>query len=85
MYDQLWIENGSTKVNQLDTKMFSISDKKLTNFLEHYEDSILNTKQKGKSYMIMDNFLEYFGLTKDDLLAARGEAEALASKTTQPI
>ena len=73
------IENGTTKVNKLDTEMFNINDKKLTEFLEHYEDSILNTKQKGKSYIIIDNFMEYFGLTQDDLRGARAEAQALAS------
>ena len=84
VYDQIWLENGSTKVNKLDSKVFSISDEKLTKFLEHYEDSILNTKRKGKSYMIMDNFMEYFGLTKEDLLGARAEAQALAKEAGQP-
>ena len=75
VYDKLCIENGTTKVNNLDTKLFKITDEKLTEFLEHYEDSILNTKQKGKSYMIMDNFMEYFGLTKEELQGARKETK----------
>ena len=78
VYDKLCLENGTTKVNQLDKKLFNVSDAKLTEFLEHYEDSILNVKQKGKSYMIMDNFLEYVGLTREDLLGARAEAQTLA-------
>ena len=82
VYDKLCLENGTTKVNQLDKKLFNVSDAKLTEFLEHYEDSILNVKQKGKSYMIMDNFLEYVGLTREDLLGARAEAEQLASEAS---
>ena len=85
VYDKLCLENGTTKVNQLDKKLFNVSDAKLTEFLEHYEDSILNVKQKGKSYMIMDNFLEYVGLTREDLLGARAEAEQLASEASSPI
>ena len=85
VYDKLCIENGTTKVNNLDTKLFKITDEKLTEFLEHYEDSILNTKQKGKSYMIMDNFMEYFGLSREDLLGARGEAENLARDASSAI
>lgn len=73
VYDKLCTENGTTKINQLNAKMFNISDKKLTEFLEYYEDSILNVK-RGKNYMIMDNFMEYFGLTKEELLGARREA-----------
>ena len=85
VYDKLCLENGTTKVNQLDKKLFNVSDAKLTEFLEHYEDSILNVKQKGKSYMIMDNFLEYVGLTREDLLGARAEAEQLAGEASLPI
>ena len=84
VYDKLCTENGTTKVNKLDPQMFKISDEKLTKFLEHYENSILNTKQKGKSYMVMDNFMEYFGLTKEDLLGARREAETLAGAASFP-
>ena len=80
VYDKMCTDNGTTKVNQLDAKMFNISDKKLTEFLAHYEDSILNVKQKGKNYMIMDNFMEYFGLTKEELLGARRESQTLAGE-----
>ena len=80
VYDKMCTENGTTKVNNLDIKLFNINDKKLTEFLEYYEDSILNVKQKGKSYMIMDNFMDYFGLTKEDLLGARRESQMLAAE-----
>ena len=30
--------------------------------------------------MIMDNFMEYFGLTKEELLGARRESQTLASE-----
>ena len=80
VYDKMCMENGTTKVNKLDTKLNNISDKKLTQFLEYYEDSILNVKKKGKSYMIMDNFMEYFGMTKEELLGARRESQTLATE-----
>ena len=75
--DKILIERGTTKVNDLNPQTFSINDKKLTKFLEGYQESILNTKQKGPSYIIMDNFMEYFGLSKDDLLGTREDAKTL--------
>ena len=67
------------QITDLDKEKYSLTTDKLTKFLEHYEESALNMKEKGPDYLIIDNFLELFQLTKEDIVKARSEGEFLAS------
>ena len=48
------------QITDLDKEKYSLTTDKLTKFLEHYEESALNMKEKGPDYLIIDNFLELF-------------------------
>ena len=67
------------QITDLDKENRSLTTDKLTKFLEHYDDSVLNMKEKGPDYLIIDNFLELVSLTKEDIVKARSEGEFLAS------
>ena len=45
-------------------------------FMSHFDDTfVLKKKTKGPDYIVIDNFIETFGLEMNDLLVARNEAD----------
>ena len=65
-------------INFIDPESHSINRETLANFLDFHEDSNLNMHEKGPDYLVIDNFLEYFGLDKEGLLGARNEGQTLS-------
>ena len=44
--------------------------------MSHFDDTfVLKKKTKGPEYIVIDNFIETFGLEMNDLLVARNEAD----------
>ena len=55
------------QVTTLDPEKYSVDSEKLAKFVEEHDGSILNFTEKAPDYMIIDNFLEHFGLDHDVL------------------
>ena len=72
------------QITDLDPENHSINKDKLEKFVEYYEDSILNLNEKHPDYLIIDNFLEYFGLSKEAIQGSAEEGQILKAKTMRP-
>ena len=72
------------QITDLDPASYSINKEKLAKFVEYYEDSILNLEEKHPDYLIIDNFLEYFGLNKETIQGANKQGNFLHGKTMRP-
>ena len=72
--DKVLAENSEVElINELDPVKRGLDKVKLNNLLEYYEDSKLNMKEKSPDYVVIDNFMEVFGLPKEVLQEARNE------------
>ena len=69
LYDNSKVE----LINELDPIKRGLDKVKLNQLLEYYEDSKLNMKEKGPDYVVIDNFIDVFGLPKEILQEARNE------------
>ena len=49
-------------INELDPEKRSLTDEKLTNLLEYYEDTSTDLRIKSPDYVAIDDFMEQFGL-----------------------
>ena len=47
--------------------------------MEHVDDTGMSTRSKGPDYLVIDNFAEFFQLSKADLLGARSEVESITN------
>ena len=72
------------QVTTLDPSKHNITKEKLAKFVEDYDDSILNFTEKGPDYLIMDNFLEHFGLDTEALSGSVEIGGLLAKETLRP-
>ena len=69
----------------MDHESRSLDKEKLAKFLEHKEESFFNlNKDEGPDYIVIDDFLEQFKLTKEDLSYAHLESEWLANEVMRP-
>ena len=71
-------------ITTLDPGSHSIDKEKLAKFVEHYEDATLNFAEKSPDYLIIDNFLEHFGLDNETLQGAQKIGSILAKETLRP-
>ena len=69
-------------IDKLDPIKNQVNSDNLAQFLSAFDHTYMDrTKPKGPDYLIIDNLLEIFGdFQKADLMAARHEAELLASR-----
>ena len=65
------------QITDLDPENHNINKDKLEKFVEYYEDSILNLNENHPDYLIIDNFLEHFGLSKEAIKGSADEGEIL--------
>ena len=72
------------QVTTLDPTSHNIDREKLAKFVEDYDDSILNFTEKGPDYLIIDNFLEHFGLDSEALSGTVEIGALLAEETLRP-
>ena len=64
-------------INELDPEKRSLTDEKLANLLEYYEDTSVDLRIKSPDYVVIDDFMEQFGLDERALVDAKGEIEFL--------
>ena len=72
------------QVTTLDPSSHNIDREKLAKFVEDYDDSILNFTEKAPDYLIIDNFLEHFGLDSEALSGTVEIGALLAEETLRP-
>ena len=66
------------QVTTLDPASHNIDKEKLAKFVQEYDESILNFTDKGPDYLIIDNFLEHFGLDNAAIEGAKEVGGLLA-------
>ena len=71
-------------ITDLDPESRRVDKEHLKHFLEHYEDSLFNTEEKIPDYLVIDNFLEHFGLSKEEMEGALNEVYSLSKGVWQP-
>ena len=50
----------ATLINKLDPETRGLTDEKLTNLLEYYEDTLTDLRIKSPDYLIIDDFMQHF-------------------------
>ena len=50
----------ATLINKLDPETRGLTDEKLTNLLEYYEDTLTDLRIKSPDYLIIDDFIQHF-------------------------
>ena len=66
-------------INELDTEKRGLTDEKLTNLLEYYEDTTTDLRLPSPDYLVIDDFMQHFGLDQNSLVDAKAEIEFLFS------
>ena len=64
-------------INELDTEKRGLTDEKLTNLLEYYEDSTTDLRLPSPDYLVIDDFIQHFELDQNSLVDAKAEIEFL--------
>ena len=72
------------QVTTLNPAEYSIDSEKLAKFVEEHDGSILNFNEKAPDYMIIDNFLEHFGLDHEVLAGSKEVGELLSEAGLRP-
>ena len=65
-------------IDELDPVENRIDEDNLTKFLSEFDHTYMDrARPKGPDYLIIDNFVEIFGIDKADLIDAKSEAEEI--------
>ena len=60
-------------IDEIDPEKRWVGDKELTKFLNKFDHTYMDrSKPKGPDYLIIDNFIDYFGIDYTDLIRAKG-------------
>ena len=62
-------------INDLAPHIMKLEQNNLTKFLEFFDTTFIEPREKGPDYLIIDNFAEYFNLAEEDMQGAKTEAE----------
>ena len=62
-------------INDLAPNIQKLEQKNLTKFLEFFDTTFIEPRERGPDYLIIDNFAEYFNLAEEDMQGAKTEAE----------
>ena len=68
------LEGNLKTINELDPEKDKIDVENLTQFIKNFNDN----SDDGPEYLVIDNFIQFSGLNKVDLLEARKEAEKMS-------
>ena len=68
------LEGNLKTINELNAEKDQIYTENITQFIKHLNEN----HGQGPDYLVMDNFTQFFGLDKVDLLEARKEVEKMA-------
>ena len=67
-------------IDKLEPEKRKIDIENLTKFLKHFDHTYMKRNgPKGPDYLIIDNFVDYFGLDEAELKGAKHEAKAIAN------
>ena len=64
-------------VNDLSPGSKKLDQDTLAKFLEFFDTTLLDPREKGPDYLVIDNFAEYFNIEETELQGAKTEAEQL--------
>ena len=60
-------------IDKLEPGKRKIDNENLTKFLNYFDHTYMDrSKPKGPDYLIIDNFVDYFGIDYTDLIRAKG-------------
>ena len=64
-------------INDLLPGRNALDQKNLSKFLEFFDTTFIDPREKGPDYLVFDNFAEYFNIDETELQGAKSEAEQL--------
>ena len=64
-------------INDLLPGRHKLDQKNLSHFLEFFDTTFIDPREKGPDYLVFDNFAEYFNIDETELQGAKSEAEQL--------
>ena len=64
-------------INELSPGSKKLDQDTLANFLEFFDATLLDPREKGPDHLVIDNFAEYFNIEETELQGAKTEAEQL--------
>ena len=64
-------------INDLSPGSKKLDQDTLANFLEFFDTTLIDPREKGPDYLVIDNFAEYFNIEETELQGAKSEAEQL--------
>ena len=72
--DQKVADAGKLRtIDNLDPINEKLDESNLTKFLNYFDYTYMDrSKPKGPDYLIIDNFVDYFGIDYTDLIRAKG-------------
>ena len=79
--DQKVADAGKLRtIDNLDPINEKLDESNLTKFLNYFDHTYMDrSKPKGPDYLIIDNFVDYFGIDYTDLFRAKGLAEVISN------
>ena len=72
-------------INDLMPSKNKLDQKNLAKFLEFFDTTFIDPREKGPDYLVIDNFAEYFNIDESEMLGAKSEAEHLTQAGCESV